>query len=223
MAIKTTYALKITRDDYVESPRTSYDNAGTMVCWHRKYNLGDNHNYEDPMALLEDLASVVDSEEARNLSSAYWEDDSLTEQEYLRKLMEIAEDGYHILPLYLYDHSGITMNTGGFLCPWDSGQVGYIYMSYDTAREEAITNPIVYLEGEVETYDQYLRGDVYGFEIVELLEYEDGFIREGDTVDSCWGFYGDDLRENGMLSYIDAEKYGLEIKSMDAYDYREVC
>ena len=25
------------------------------------------------------------------------------------------------LPLYLYDHSGITMNTTGFSCPWDSG------------------------------------------------------------------------------------------------------
>ena len=32
-------------------------------------------------------------------------------------------DGMVILPLYLYDHSGITMNTCGFSCPWDSGQV----------------------------------------------------------------------------------------------------
>ena len=36
-------------------------------------------------------------------------------------------DGMVILPLYLYDHSGITMNTCGFSCPWDSGQVGWIY------------------------------------------------------------------------------------------------
>ena len=38
-------------------------------------------------------------------------------------------DGMVILPLYLYDHSGITMNTCGFSCPWDSGQVGWIYAS----------------------------------------------------------------------------------------------
>jgi hypothetical protein len=33
----------------------------------------------------------------------------------------------------------------------------------------------------VETWNQYLSGDVYGFII------EDG---EGTDVDSCWGFYG---------------------------------
>jgi len=32
-------------------------------------------------------------------------------------------------------------------------------------------------QGEVETYDQFLRGEVYGYKIDE-----DG--------DSCWGFYG---------------------------------
>jgi len=30
------------------------------------------------------------------------------------------------LPLYLYDHSGITMRTTSFADPWDSGQVGII-------------------------------------------------------------------------------------------------
>ena len=30
---------------------------------------------------------------------------------------------------FIYDHSGITMNTTGFSCPWDSGQVGWIYCS----------------------------------------------------------------------------------------------
>lgn len=38
-------------------------------------------------------------------------------------------DKYIILPLYLYDHSGITMSTSVFSCPWDSGQVGWIYAS----------------------------------------------------------------------------------------------
>jgi len=38
-------------------------------------------------------------------------------------------DKYIILPLFLYDHSGITMSTGPFSCPWDSGQVGWIYAS----------------------------------------------------------------------------------------------
>jgi len=37
---------------------------------------------------------------------------------------------YVILPLYLYDHGGITMSTNPFSCPWDDGgQVGWIYAS----------------------------------------------------------------------------------------------
>ena len=41
---------------------------------------------------------------------------------------------------------------------------------------------LVNLNGEVETYDQYLTGDIYGFKEVDS---------EGNEVDSCWGFYGD--------------------------------
>lgn len=45
-----------------------------------------------------------------------------------------------VLPLYLYDHSGISMSTGSFVgraqhAEWDSGQVGYIYMDKKTAME----------------------------------------------------------------------------------------
>ncbi len=38
------YRLKIYQDDNTDSPR-SWDNLGTMICFHRRYNLGDKHNY----------------------------------------------------------------------------------------------------------------------------------------------------------------------------------
>lgn len=94
-----------------------------------------------------------------------------------------------VLPLYLYDHSGITMNTGGFSCPWDSGRVGYIYVSLEKVRKEygwkQITKKrrekiLEYLRGEVATYDDFLTGSVYGY----VVEGADG------VGDSCWGFYG---------------------------------
>jgi len=47
----------------------------------------------------------------------------------------IEKEGFLNLPLYLYDHSGITMNTTGFSCGWDSGQVGIIYISLEDALE----------------------------------------------------------------------------------------
>jgi hypothetical protein len=37
--------------------------------------------------------------------------------------------------LYLYDHGGITISTGPFSCPRDSGQVGFIYASHKQIRD----------------------------------------------------------------------------------------
>ena len=67
-----------------------------------------------------------------------------------------------ILPLYLYDHSGITMNTTGFSCPWDSGQVGWIYADkrrieaeYGKVTPETVEKARQVLEGEVKSYDYF--------------------------------------------------------------------
>lgn len=65
-----------------------------------------------------------------------------------------------------------------------------------------------HIEGEVETYDNYLRGDVYGYVLTKkVIEQEKcphcgEVIREWedeDEIDSCWGFYGDCLEDNGIL------------------------
>ncbi len=99
------------------------------------------------------------------------------------------------LPLYLYDHSGITMSTTAFSCRWDSGQVGIIFVTKKAIREEykwdkinkaRVAKILSYLQREVKEYDQYLTGDVYGY-------------TTGD--DSCWGFYGHDHEKSGLLEY----------------------
>ena len=65
-----------------------------------------------------------------------------------------------------------------------------------------------YIESEMEVYDHYLRGDVYGYtltkKVVEqetcphcgevIREYEDE-----EEVDSGWGYYGNCLEDNGIL------------------------
>ena len=95
-----------------------------------------------------------------------------------------------VLPLYLYDHSGITMSCAPFSCPWDSGQVGYVYATLARVRQEygckRITQAIrdkaiACLTQEVSTYDEFLTGQVYGYVV------EDS---DGEHIDSCWGFYG---------------------------------
>jgi len=156
--------LEIHSDDNPDSPR-SWDNLGTMLCKYGRYDLGDKHSYE---------------------------------LKYLRQIEANKEGKYIVLPLYLYDHSGITMRTTPFSCPWDSGQVGVIFVEKNKVREEygwkVITAKrkekiLERLKGEVETYDQYLRGEVYGFR--KLVD--------GEEVDSCWGFYGSDHRDSGLF------------------------
>ena len=159
------YLIEIYPDSDTDSPRT-WDNLGTMVCFHRRYDLGDKHDYD---------------------SGDYsgWEK--------MKEAIIKQENVHTILPLYLYDHSGITISTGPFSCNWDSGQVGWIFVSKDKVKKEGIDETKVgeYLKGEVETYDQYIRGDVYGYRIYEVTTCNLGHDHEED-LDSCWGFYGAD-------------------------------
>jgi hypothetical protein len=173
--------LKVLHDSSADSPR-EWDNLGTMVCFHNRYDLGDNHNYN--------------SDDYNN-----WEE--------MKKAIEKEENTAVILPLYLYDHSGISISTGAFSCRWDSGQIGFIFISKEKALQEfggkivtaKLKERLVgILEGEVETYDQYVRGEVYGFQIVD---------EDDNHIDSGYGFYGTDFATNGMLDYIDHTLLGV--------------
>jgi hypothetical protein len=137
-------------------PRKEFDNVGTIAYRHSRYTLGEEEIY-DPIEWLEDMLGLE------------------RKYEYTDRRKEELEDRfcceYIALPLYLYDHSGISIGTGGFSCPWDSGQVGYIYCTKEKAIKEwgnkictkkVRERAIRYLEGEIETFDQYLRGDIYG-------------------------------------------------------------
>lgn len=102
---------------------------------------------------------------------------------------------------------GLSMSCSGFSCPWDSGQVGFIYCTVERALSECtlIENATKYLQGEVRVYDQYLQGDVYGYVVEECPDDPDdyGLEQEWTETDSCWGFYGSDPFENGMAEHID--------------------
>lgn len=113
-----------------------------------------------------------------------------------------------VLPVYMYDHSGITINTTGFSCRWDSGQVGIVYCTKQKAVEEFGKKMCTAkvraaaekcMRGEVASVDDYLTGNVWGYRVLDA---------DGDLLDSCWGFVGDEkyCREEGEASakyYID--------------------
>ena len=176
--------LEIVYDPDPESPR-EWDNLGTMVCWHSKYALGDKQPKMDLRDWSHRLVNMDDDTEP----SVVWE--------------EIHKQ-FIILPLYLYDHGGITMRTSKFSCGWDSGQVGWIYCEKgkEGMTDEQLTN---YLEGEVETYDTFLRGEIYGFRAYKLVTCKECGHIEEEEVDLCWGFYGSDHVKSGLIEYLPDE------------------
>ena len=167
--------LKITPDPCPLDPRTEFDHLGRMVCWHRRYRLGDAHAWSDPQAFLAEMTLTP----------------------HLR------------LPLYLYDHSGITISTRPFSCPWDSGQVGWIVLERARLLAEFSARRVTkrlrekgfaLLGAEVAEYDQYLTGDVWDVRIESA---------DGDVLDSCGEFYGAEYaveEGRGMLAACVAER-----------------
>lgn len=183
------------------NPREESDETGKMVCWHRGYNLGDEQPEVCPQDYFECLLDEVEpgfSAKLERMAERFFGGDWTLDlaKAWDEKKQDLIDAGlerhFIMLPLYLYDHSGITMSTGSFSCSWDSGQVGWIYMSKADARKEwswkRLTKKRLQqvencLKCEVETYDAYLRGDCYGFEVES---------EKGDIDDSCWGFLGPD-------------------------------
>ena len=110
-----------------------------------------------------------------------------------------------MLSLRLYDHSGISMSTSTrypYNCPWDSGWIGLIYVTQEKLNETGTDKKTAedILEAEVKTYDQYLRGDIYGFTLYEVKKCDLGYEHR-EIIDSCWGFYGSDFKDNGLLDH----------------------
>lgn len=232
--ITDAYRLKIVQDHDPMNPRTEWDNLGRMACAHRDYDLGDKDAAfdGDAEAFMLELAEHValgtqERWEAFEATCPYgaepgrlkdWRHDRTIMWE--RLVARVVQRHYIMADLYLYDHSGLAMSTGSFSCPWDSGQVGFIYVSREQVLKEYGWKRLTakrreqietYLTGEVETYDQYLQGQVYGF-VVEKFE-------DGDWVedDACWGFYGDDI--DGVHCHLCGEFTREHVR--DAFDRRD--
>jgi hypothetical protein len=111
---------------------------------------------------------------------------------FTQKIPYVIKKAYHVFPLHAYIHSGValSLNNGGypFNDRWDAGQVGYVLAKKSEFRGRKKGE--VAATALVETWNDYLSGNIYGFVIEELTE---------EHVDSCWGFYGDYDKKGGAL------------------------
>lgn len=151
------HKIEIYPDHNPLNPITDWDVLGKFICFHRKYDLSNDKRFSSP-------------DDVRNYAK---------------------ENKCRLYPLYLFDHSGITISLTPFSCPWDSGQVGWVMLEPEDVKKEFFVKRLTKncwkqaekrIEYEVSTFDDYLRGNVYGYKIFEP---------DGEEYDSCWGFVGD--------------------------------
>lgn len=150
--------LRVEQDIYSESPRGFFEDVTKMVCFHKRYSLGDKHDYN-----VDDYNS--------------WEE--------LKQVILENEDVVAIKPIYLYDHSTLAMSTAPFGCRWDSGQVGFIYATKEFFEDIDVAEVENVLDQDIRLYDLYLRGEVYRFELIDaesgdVLDSMSGFYLTDD-------------------------------------------
>jgi len=147
---------------YDESPGDprSWDNVGTIVCFHKRYNLGDKTDLK-----RNDFASFDELET------------------YIKQELK----GVIILPVFMMDHSGISISTKDFNDRWDSGQIGFIYTTQEKMDENKfdVDTFTKILVNEVHTYNKYLNGECYMYIIEEQCTHCDMW-KQKETIG---GFY----------------------------------
>lgn len=168
---KDKWELKIKYDEFTDSPR-SWDNLGKICVSNRCRYTDDESGFSG--------CDVLEWEDAQ--------EDKAT----------LEKKGYVVLPLAVYDHSGVRMYIGGKCDVWDSGQIGWYIASKEDIRKEysvkRITKKLLerakkLMESEVDTYNAYINGQVFEF----TLYHND------EEVDSLGGFYEDDDRYLGFI------------------------
>jgi len=162
------YDIEVKVDEEPMDPREDDDYLmGRMACFHGRYKLGDKHNFDCDM--FKGWAEMA---------------------EHIRVKLKASI----ILPLFLYDHSGLRIKIGSFNgyvaqghAEFDSGQVGFIYTTNDIIKKNYAIKKVTKaklklaakrLYNEVEAYDAFISGQVYEYVISkdsDTQDYGDGY------------------------------------------------
>lgn len=154
------YTVELHFDHDPLNPR-EWDNLGIMLCGHPSYELGDEQVDTSRFSSWSEINEWLHQERGALVS----------------------------LPLRLYDHSGLSMSTNmdyPYNDRWDSMTVGFIYTTKERCDYIGVTNQSPehlkkLLRDEVDIYNDYLTGQVFGFVIKDAWDE----VRE-----SIWGYYG---------------------------------
>lgn len=206
LTLKDGRTLEIVYDEDAQHPFEDDDCLHvTVATWHPRYRIGtkrvalpsDRGEYLDIIYhILCD--SLIDKTLRKEMHSQY---QAFEMGEKDASDMEMLFDKLAVIsPVYAYEHSGITVSTAPFSCTFDSGQVGVAVYTKEQLlidrQQKRFTKACARyatscIQDIIETIDDFLQGNCYGFRITDA---------DGEELESCWGFYGDDHERSGLFA-----------------------
>lgn len=129
-------------------------------------------------------------------------DEATSQADHIERITNaVNETGEKVLAVYpvvKYEHSGIVYRLGtqhGF----DYSNNGFYIVTEKTAKELG-TDPKDFekmIKDEIETYNHYVNGEIYGFTLIDEIT--------GEEIGSCWGYYGSDHEKSGLMETAKSE------------------
>lgn len=146
--------------------------------------------------------------------------EELSEMLPIRTCIELLSDVLFALPVWVYEHSGMSVSCGERVYPYndrfDSGLLGYAYCfkedieaayGKDVNNENWTKMASGAIGDMVRAFDQWLNNDIYWYEkkLWSNPDTEPSGSTEDDVWDdddACGGFYGTDIFESGLIDAI---------------------
>lgn len=169
------HIIEIIPDYDAESPERWDDGAVFLVGFHRDFTV--EHEGMDQETVSNALRLKLHGKI------------SAVDEDYKESARELNKK-YHIFPLAAYIHSGVRLSLGrdqfrGRLpqghYEFDTCTLGAVFVEKSEVRNRSKAEKNA--AGLVDTWNDYLAGNVYGYRVRH--EGED------DDIESVWGFYGD--------------------------------
>lgn len=172
------FRVNVFHDEDPRNPRED-DNMGRFVMTHRRYQLGD-------------------TEKTLGFKFNANEFDGWDEAE---KWLVETVNPVLLRRVSMYDHGGVSISFGSPTCRFDSGYVGWAYITREQLKwgygnavkfwteDECVKAAQRALHAELAAYDAYLSGSVYGFVVEEKKGCDHCGNVSWEEVESCWGFY----------------------------------
>lgn len=210
----TEYRLRLEHDEGADSP-DEFDNESVFLVTrpHRDFAPKNPKGWTIERVLLiahENLGECQHCDHKIQLKEGRWIDDysegaiccETGEEDGLHEPRKVDDrDDYAVFPLRAYIHSGVALSLDRsypFDDQWDSMSIGFVVVRIADFNKEQDLGAVA--KSYVETWNQYLSGDVWVY-LIERIETCDLGHEHAEVVDSCGGLYGEKYaREEGEIA-----------------------